>query len=95
MRSTYFGQTTAWEKNGTVYSSQDFAGKNILDFTVSFDVTKKIIFTLGGNNIANVYPDKVDPSFTSYFNGQVPYSRNVNQFGFNGAYYYSSLLINL
>ena len=51
--------------------------------------------TLGANNVFDTYPDKWN-SFrdgfvgqaSNYTNGQIPYSRNSNQFGFNGAYYY-------
>jgi len=51
--------------------------------------------TLGANNIFDVYPDKYNTSrngfsgtASSYASGQIPYSRNSNQFGFNGRYWY-------
>ncbi len=98
LRSSYFGKTTAWEKlarpvTGTtnLHQSQTFGGKNLFDVSVVYNVKKFLTITLGGNNITDVYPDKVFSNYLSYANGQVPYSRNVNQFGFNGSYYYSSL----
>jgi iron complex outermembrane receptor protein len=52
-------------------------------------------FTLGSNNLFDTYPDKYNNfadgyvgQASSYSDGQIPYSRNSNQFGFNGAYYY-------
>jgi iron complex outermembrane recepter protein len=100
LRSSYFGATTAWEKlarpvTGTtnLHQSQTFAGKNLLDASVVYSINKFLTITLGGNNITDVYPDKVYSNYLSYANGQVPYSRNVNQFGFNGAYYYGNLMI--
>ncbi len=51
--------------------------------------------TLGANNLFDTYPDKWNATrdgfageAASYSNGQTPYTRNANQFGFNGAYYY-------
>ena len=100
-RSTYFGEVAAWEKlarpnPGTtnLHQQQVFAGKNIFDLSVGYAFNKYISLTAGGNNITDVYPDKVLSSYASYTNGQVPYSRNVNQFGFNGAYYYGTLTVN-
>ena len=51
--------------------------------------------TLGANNVFDTYPDKWNNKrdgkvgeAASYSNGQTPYTRNANQFGFNGSYYY-------
>ena len=100
LRSTYFGEVTAWEKlakpnAGTtnLHQSQTFSGKNIFDASVSFRPTKLINLTIGSNNFTDVYPDKVYSNYASYTNGQVPYTRNANQFGFNGAYYYGNLTL--
>ncbi len=74
--------------------SQEFSGKTLFDLAVVYNVAKAVSLTVGGNNITNVYPDRVDASrFGSYSNGEIPYSRNVAQFGFNGAYYYSNLTL--
>lgn len=95
-RSSYFGEVTAWEKpSGQNHRSQTFGGKNLFDASVVYSINKSLSITLGGNNITNVYPDKVLSNYASYSNGQVPYTRNANQFGFNGAYYYGSLTIRL
>ncbi|MEA5139618.1 TonB-dependent receptor [Arcicella rigui] len=95
-RSSYFGEVTAWEKpSGQNHRSQTFGGKNLFDASVVYNFNKHFSLTLGGNNFTNVYPDKVFSNYASYSNGQVPYTRNANQFGFNGAYYYSSLTIKL
>jgi iron complex outermembrane recepter protein len=100
LRSSYFGEVTAFEKlakpvTGTsnLHQSQTFAGKNLFDASVVYSINKFLTITLGGNNITDVYPDKVYSNYLSYSNGQVPYSRNVNQFGFNGSYYYGNLMI--
>jgi iron complex outermembrane receptor protein len=62
--------------------------------SLTYNVTSKIGLTVGANNVTDVYPDKVIATYPSYSNGEIPYSRNVNQFGFNGAFYYANLNIN-
>ena len=76
---------------------QTFAGKAIFDASVSAKLFERLNLTLGANNIFNTYPDKYNNrrggfvgEAAAYSNGQVPYSRNSNQFGFSGAYYYIS-----
>lgn len=100
VRSSYFGGVTAWEKlsrpvTGTtnLHRSQTFGGKNLYDVSVVYNFNKFLSLTLGGNNITDVYPDKVYSNYVSYSNGQVPYTRNANQFGFNGSYYYGNLTV--
>ena len=101
LRGTYFGEVTAWEKlarpnpgTSNLHQSQTFSGKTVFDLSVGYAFTKLLTLTVGGNNITNVYPDKVYSNYASYTNGQVPYTRNANQFGFNGSYYYSTLQVN-
>jgi iron complex outermembrane recepter protein len=92
VKATYFGKVTAWEKPvGLPHRSQTFAGKTLTDATINFDITKNVSITVGANNLFNVYPDKVLSNYASYSSGQIPYTRNANQFGFNGAYYYTTL----
>ncbi len=92
LRATNFGRVIAWEKPaGLAHRSQTFSAKTLYDITLSYKATEKITATIGANNATNVYPDKVFTNYASYFNGQTPYTRNANQFGFNGAYYFVSL----
>ena len=102
LRGTYFGEVTAWEKltipnagTSNLHQSQTFGGKTIFDASIAYNFNQTYSLTFGSNNFTDVYPDKVNSNYASYTNGQVPYSRNVNQFGFNGAYYYGTLTIKL
>ena len=107
-RASYFGPVTAYEKPGnrttttggvttTTYVphiSQTFAGKTLFDLALVYTPARAVSVTLGANNLTNVYPDKVDATrFGSYSNGEIPYTRNAAQFGFNGAYYYSNVTL--
>ena len=93
-RATHFGKVAAWEKpTGLPHIKQEFGAKTLVDALVAFSITPKIIFTAGSNNITSEYPDKVLPTLAAYGTGQTPYNRNVNQFGFAGAFYYGSLTV--
>jgi len=74
--------------------SQEFAGKVLYDLSLVYTPVRAVSLTLGANNLTNVYPDKVDASrFGSYSNGEIPFTRNAAQFGFNGAYYYTNVTL--
>ncbi|SMB99158.1 TonB-dependent receptor [Hymenobacter roseosalivarius DSM 11622] len=103
-RASYFGPVTAYEKpanrvvsGATVYVphiSQKFEGKTLFDLALVYTPVKAVSVSVGANNLTNVYPDRVDAArFGSYSNGEIPYSRNVAQFGFNGAYYYTNVTL--
>jgi iron complex outermembrane receptor protein len=91
-KATYFGKVIVWEKPvGLPHRMQIFGGKTLTDATINYDFSKVLSLTIGANNLFNVYPDKVLANYASYSNGQIPYTRNANQFGFNGAFYYTTL----
>ncbi len=95
VRINYFGPVTAWEKPANLpHRSQTFGGRTLTDVVLSYNFTEKFSITVGGNNIFDVYPDRVFSNYASYFNGQTPFTRNANQFGFNGAFYYINALFN-
>lgn len=92
VRANHFGAVAAWEKPANYpHIRQEFEAKTLFDASIRYAILKKLSFTVGGNNITDVYPDKVLTTLSAYTFGQAPYNRNVNQFGFNGAYYYTSL----
>lgn len=95
VRSTYFGKVAAWEKSGAKHVVQEFGGKTLMDASVSYLFFRKLQLSAGANNIGNVYPDRVLPTLSAYGSGQSPFNRNVNQFGFAGAFYYAGLTLNL
>ncbi len=74
---------------------QTFKAKTLIDLNATYAFTDNLSLTLGANNLFNIYPDKWNNTrdgkigqAASYSNGQTPYTRNANQFGFNGSYYY-------
>ena len=102
-RASYFGPVTAYEKPANIaatattparyvkHINQEFGGKTLVDLALVYAPARVVSLTVGANNLFNVYPDKVDATrFGSYSNGEIPYTRNAAQFGFNGAYYYAN-----
>lgn len=74
---------------------QKFGAKTIFDLNATYAFSDALSLTLGANNLFDTYPDKwnnrrsgATGEAASYSNGQTPYTRNANQFGFNGSYYY-------
>jgi len=66
---------------------QTFNPHTIVDLTLSYDIMKGVTLTAGGNNIFDVYGDRHTHS-NIFSLGRFVYSRRVQQFGFNGAYYF-------
>jgi iron complex outermembrane recepter protein len=73
---------------------QTFKPKLVTDLAVNYQILKFLNFTLGINNMFNVYPDKHKHS-ENVNNGNFIYSRRVQQFGVDGANFYTRLLIRL
>ncbi|HVI46683.1 MAG TPA: TonB-dependent receptor [Chitinophaga sp.] len=90
LRATRFGEVTARQSDPK--QDQTFSAKIITDASLTYNINSRISWSVGANNIANVYPDQIAlPSLTS--SGQTPYTRFTSQFGFMGAYYYTSFNI--
>jgi iron complex outermembrane receptor protein len=66
---------------------QTFNPHTIVDLTLSYDIMKGVTLTAGGNNVFDVYQDG-HTHFNNFSLGRFVYSRRVQQFGFNGAYYF-------
>jgi len=108
VRNTYFGSVkyvhpedgdpSNWvinEYTGKVESrDQTFSGKLVTDFNVDYSIDKHLDISLGGNNIFNVYPDKLMHSANTS-SGSIQYSRRVQQFGVRGAAFFVRLRLNL
>ena len=75
-------------------TDQVFSPKVTTDITVSYDFRKGMTFTLGGNNIFDVYQD-IHSHANNFSLGRFVYSRRVQQFGFNGAYFFARVRFTL
>jgi iron complex outermembrane recepter protein len=73
---------------------QTFGGKVVTDFSVARQLTTQMSFTLGANNVFNIYPDAQTHSENVSY-GRFLYSRRVQQFGFNGAYWFGRFVVHI
>jgi iron complex outermembrane receptor protein len=73
---------------------QEFSPKTITDLSVSYELNKNFTFTLGANNIFDVYQD-VHTHSGNVSLGRFIYSRRVQQMGFNGRYVFGRLSFNI
>lgn len=64
----------------------NYDSKAIVDLTLSAQISEKLNFTLGGNNIFNVYPTQQE-----YWSTDSSGYWDSVQMGFGGAYYYARL----
>ncbi len=97
VRATRFGSVQSIDSNKEIGDNgvQTFAAKTLTDLSVNYTISKSLMVSLGSNNIFDVYPDRWDVRSASYSSGQIPFTRNANQFGFNGAFYYLNATISL
>lgn len=75
-------------------TDQIFKPKVVTDLSVSYEITKSIIATVGANNLFDVYQD-IQAHSSNQSSGRFVYSRRVEQMGYNGAYYFARLKLNL
>ncbi|HEX8331006.1 MAG TPA: TonB-dependent receptor, partial [Segetibacter sp.] len=73
---------------------QEFSAKTVTDLSLSYQLAPELSFTVGANNLFDRYQDMHTHSGNMSF-GRFVYSRRVQQMGFNGAYYFARLKLNL
>src|SRR6187455_933308 len=93
VRSTNFGKV-ATRDPGTATLDEFFSSKTVTDANMSYKLKNFVNITIGANNIGDTYPDKLK-HFANTAEGRFIYSRAATQFGFNGGYYYTSLVFEL
>jgi len=80
----------AFNSNARETLDQVFGSKLVTDVSLSYQVSKDFGFTIGANNLLDVYQDMHTHSGNMSL-GRFVYSRRVQQQGFNGAYYFARL----
>jgi iron complex outermembrane receptor protein len=73
---------------------QEFNPKTVTDLSVSYDLNQNFTFTVGANNIFDVYQDKHTHSGNVSL-GRFIYSRRVQQMGFNGRFVFGRISFNI
>ncbi len=90
IRNTRFGATSI----APLRANEEFFSPKILtDVSLSYMPKTWTTITIGANNIANVYPDRLKHHENTAQGGWI-YSPEASPFGFNGGYYYMSMSFN-
>ena len=73
---------------------QTFSAKTVTDLSLSYELNKNFIFTIGSSNLFDVYQDKHTHS-GNQSSGRFIYSRRVQQMGFNGRFLFARVSFNI
>lgn len=92
-RATRFGEVRTFDPVNPGLDEQ-FDPKVVIDASLGYKISNFATFTIGANNIGDVYPDRLKQYGNTSF-GRFLYSRAATQFGFNGGYYYASIVMEL
>nr|WP_211333211.1 TonB-dependent receptor [Maribacter vaceletii] len=87
LRNVYFGEVT--EATTTVANQQVFGTKIVTDLSVGYKASDALTFTVGANNLLDVYPDRADDAFNNRSSGRFDWSRRAQQFGIGGRYLFA------
>ena len=93
LRSTRFGKVASADPVNPLLD-EEFDPRIVTDASVSFRISNFATWTVGANNIGNVYPERLE-NYGNTSLGRFIYSRAATQFGFNGGYYYASIVMEL
>lgn len=86
INNSYYGEVSGQGFTGV---KQTWSDKWLTDVSVNYKVTKNLDFTLGGNNVFDVYPDKWNDTAGAPLNALgFTYGWETLPFGLNGASYY-------
>lgn len=84
----------AFNNNQRETLDQEFSAKTVTDLSLSYQIIRELSFTIGANNLFDVYQDRHLHS-GNMSSGRFVFSRRVQQMGFNGAYYFARLKLSL
>jgi iron complex outermembrane recepter protein len=90
--NTRFGKT-AFINNTTSSRDEFFSSKILTDLNVSYAPNSWLNITLGANNVLDVYPDRLK-NYQNTMEGILIYSNEASPFGYNGGYYFLSMIFN-
>jgi iron complex outermembrane receptor protein len=93
LRNVYFGEVT--EATTTIANQQVFGTKVVTDLSLGYKASDAITFTVGANNLLDVYPDKADAKFGNRSDGRFDWSRRASQFGIGGRFLFARISFNL
>jgi iron complex outermembrane receptor protein len=86
-----FGEVTNRGTAANANLDQTFSAKWITDVNASYTFLRQLRFTIGANNVFDVYPDEQIPGNSN--SGIFPYPNTVTTFGINGRFIYAKMRV--
>ncbi len=91
LRNVYFGKVS--EATNSIANQQEFSSKVVTDLSLGYKATENLTFTVGANNLLDVFPDRAIEANRS--GGRFDWSRRSQQFGVGGRYLFARVSLNL
>ena len=92
LRNVWFGEVT--EAINTIASQQVFGSKLVTDLSFGYKASESLTFTVGANNLLDVYPDRANIE-SNRSDGRFDWSRRSQQFGIGGRFLFARLSFDL
>jgi iron complex outermembrane receptor protein len=92
-RITRFGRVASADRLNPALD-ESFDSRIVTDLNVGYKIGNFATLTIGAHNIGNIYPERLE-KYGNTSLGRFIYSRATTQFGFNGGYYYTSLVFDI
>ncbi len=97
LRNVYFGEVT--EATTNIDRQQVFGTKLVTDLSIGYKATEALTFTIGANNLFDIYPDRAAETLADGGNnrssGRFDWSRRAQQFGIGGRFLFARLNLSL
>ncbi|WP_375334463.1 TonB-dependent receptor domain-containing protein [Flagellimonas sp. C4] len=97
LRNVYFGEVT--EATTNIDRQQVFSTKIVTDLSIGYKVTPALTFTVGANNLFDIYPDRAAETLSDGGNnrsdGRFDWSRRAQQFGIGGRFLFGRISLAL
>jgi iron complex outermembrane receptor protein len=93
LRNVFFGKVT--EATPTIENQQIFSEKLVTDLSFGYVASPSLTFTIGANNIFDIYPDRAEEAFGNRSGGRFDWSRRAQQFGIAGRFLFARMSISL
>ncbi len=91
LRNVHFGEVT--EATTNIDRQQVFGTKIVTDLSVGYKATDALTFTIGANNLFDIYPDRAAQELADGGNnrssGRFDWSRRAQQFGIGGRFLFA------
>jgi iron complex outermembrane recepter protein len=91
LRNTRFGRTTMPSDNSA--PDEHFSAKILTDFSITYTPKAWLTFTVGANDIFDVYPDRIK-DYRNTAEGIYLYGQEATPFGIDGGYYFVNMAFN-